>query len=213
MKLLYFISHTLLNFLFRIFYGLKVVGYKEAPLKGAVIVAVNHQSFFDPLIAGTAVERELYYFAKQEIFQTPVIGTLAKAHNAFPTKRGFFDIGAVRQAANVLQEGNALLMFPEGTRSRTGKLLKAKMGIGMVAYHNRADIVPMYLHGTFRLRECLFRYPGLIVNIGQRIPIRKYLEMKLPRKEIYQQISNDVMSHIAELKRQTLQKIKKRRSS
>jgi len=154
----------------------------------------------DPILIGTAAPRELYYFAKKEIFSWPVIGFLARKYNAFPVRREAFDLEAIRKAGSVLRDQHSLVVFIEGTRSRTGELLPPKSGVGLLAYQNRADILPTYIHGSFRLRQSLFRYPGIIVAFGERIPIRRYMRLNLPRKKVYQKIADDVMDQIKKLR-------------
>jgi len=201
MRLFYWLSYILLNVIFRILFGFRVIGNRYVPLNGRVIIAANHQSFIDPLIVGASVPREVFYIAKEELFRIPLLREIIRLYNAIPVRRSHFDTRVVKQASSILRDEQAILVFPEGTRSRSGQLQSAKMGVGMLALQNQADIVPMYIHGTFKLRKFLFRYPGIVVLLGDKISIRDYLSSEGDRrKEAYRKISQEVMGRIRKLK-------------
>ena len=199
MRFFYFIAQIILKSIFSVFYGLKVMGPVEETRDRPVLFASDHQSFVDPLIIGSIIRQEIYYFAKEEIFEWFIIKDLAAFFNAFPIKRGSFDPKAIRIAKRVLGSGRSLMMFPEGTRSKTGALQKAKSGVGMLAVRNKVDIIPVCIYGTFKLRRSFLKYPGIIVSFGRRIPIREYLDRTGPRKELYQEIGDRIMDEIANL--------------
>ena len=204
MSFYYLVAQKFLNVSFRISYGLKIKGVRSADWQNGMIITSNHQCFLDPLIVGSAAPKEMFYFAKEEIFTWPVIGFLAKKFNAFPAKRSMFDLEAIRTANTVLKQNKNLLVFIEGTRSRDGMLLPPKKGVGMLAFQNQVDIIPTYVHGSFHLRRSFFRYPGLVVLFGKKIKIQEYLRQGLPKKEIYDLISQDVMKQIRLLQKEAL---------
>jgi 1-acyl-sn-glycerol-3-phosphate acyltransferase len=204
MSFYYLVAQKFLNISFRISYGLKIKGVRRADWQNGMIITSNHQCFLDPLIVGSAAPKEMYYFAKEEIFTWPVIGFLAKKFNAFPAKRSAFDLEAIRTANSVLKQNKNLLVFIEGTRSRDGQLLPPKKGVGMLAFQNQVDIIPAYVHGSFHLRRSFFRYPGLMVLFGKKIKIQDYLRRDLPKKEMYQLISQKVMNQIKGLQKEAL---------
>jgi len=204
MRFFYFIAQIILKSIFSVFYGLKVLGRIEETRQTPVIFASNHQSFIDPLVIGSVIRQEIFYFAKQEIFEWFFIRDLARFFNAFPTKRGNFDMEAIRFTKRILQGGQSLLMFPEGTRSKTGELQEARSGVAMLAFQNKVDIVPIHIQGTFKLRKSFLRYPGIMVNIGNRIPINEFLNRQIPRKKLYQELSDRIMREIAELRNESL---------
>ncbi len=204
MRFFYFIAQIILKSIFSVFYGLKVLGRIEETYQTPVIFASNHQAFIDPLVIGSVIRQEIFYFAKQEIFEWFFIRDLARFFNAFPTKRGNFDMEAIRFTKRILQGGQSLLMFPEGTRSKTGDLQEARSGVAMLAFQNKIDIIPIHIHGTFRLRRSFLRYPGMIVNIGERIPITEFLNRQISRKGLYQEVGERIMQEIAELRNESL---------
>jgi len=196
MSFYYLLAQKFLNLSFRVSYGLKIKGIRPEDWQSGIIISSNHQCFLDPLIVGSAAPKEMYYFAKEEIFTWPIIGFLAKKFNAFPAKRSVFDLEAIRTANTVLRQDKNLLVFIEGTRSRDGNLLPPKKGVGMLAFQNQVDIIPAYIYGSFRLKRSFFRFPGVIVIFGEKINIQDYLRLKIPKKEIYDLISQDVMLQI-----------------
>jgi 1-acyl-sn-glycerol-3-phosphate acyltransferase len=204
MTFYYLLVRKFLSLLLRIFYGLKIRGIKAGDWQDGALIASNHQSALDPIIVGSAAPPEMFYFAKDEIFTWPVLGFLAKTFNAFPTKRGAFDLEAIRKANSILKQEKNLLLFIEGTRSKDGNLLPAKKGVGMLAIQNRVDIIPAYVYGSFHLRKAFFKFPGLVVSFGDRIKIQDYLSMQLPNKKLYGMISDDVMEQIIKLRGETL---------
>ncbi len=200
MRNYYFLIVYFLRILFRILFGFSVIGINNWKKDQGFIVASNHQSYLDPFFVGSAAPVEMCYMAKKEIFSWPVLGFIAKNLNAFPTTRKGFDIGAIKHAKRMLKNYKPLLVFFEGTRSRDGKFLPVKRGVGLLSYINQVDILPTYVHGSLNLKNAIFRSPAVTVKFGQMISISKYQDLDLPVKEIYTMISNDVMNSVKELK-------------
>jgi len=195
---LYWYVRSLLSMIFRAFLGVKVHGKKWFPKTGRVILAVNHVSGYDPFIVGTFSPRELYFLAKEELFRFPPLGKLLKKLNAIPLQRKGGDRRAIQTAFHILNANRALLLFPEGTRSRNGKFQKAKSGVGMLAWRSKSNVLPVHLSGTFRLFSNLLRR-RIRVTFGRPIEIDHFRSLKLPMKEIYQKISEETMTRIKEL--------------
>ncbi|MGQ9678983.1 MAG: lysophospholipid acyltransferase family protein [bacterium] len=126
--------------------GLKVSG-REQLVPGGQIIAANHSSNFDPLILGWAAGREVYFLAKEELFRYRPFAWLIKSWNALPVGRGGIDIRAIRSCGKVLKRKQTLVLFPEGTRSKNGKIGTFKFGVGMLAVMNRVPVVPARIFG------------------------------------------------------------------
>ncbi len=122
------------------------------PVTGPVIVISNHLHIIDPPIVVAGTRRKLVVMAKRELFEVFFAGGYFRAMGTFPVDRFGADIGALRTARKVLREGGALLMFPEGTRSRGGGLRPALPGAAMVALMSGAPIVPCAITGSESVR-------------------------------------------------------------
>ena len=127
-------------------------GREHVPKNGPLIVASNHLNNADPPFLARALGRPPIFMAKKEMVEKPVIGALFRAWGAFPVRRGEPDRAALRAAEDVLRRGEVLLMFPEGTRSRTGAMNHAHPGTGLIALRTGAPILPMAITGTEGIR-------------------------------------------------------------
>ncbi|MBN2104115.1 (d)CMP kinase [bacterium] len=194
----YRISAILLPRILKMFFGFKIQGTENFPMTGGVLVAPNHVSMLDPPVVGSACPREIYFFAKQELFQTPLLGNIIRRLNAFPVRREAGDRSAIRAAFFVLQKKRPLLLFPEGTRSKNGQLQSAKSGIGMIALRNKVDILPVAVQGTYKVWRHFFQR-RIRIHFGKPIPIASFLESPLSKKQIYQDIGELTIKRIKEL--------------
>ena len=117
---------------------------------GAFMIASNHVSFLDPPVVGVACPRRLRFMARSDLFQRVPLGLFLRGVRVMPLRRGEADIGAVREARARLQEGEAIAIFPEGTRQLSGKLGRAKRGVGFLAEMAKVPIIPAFVQGTFQ---------------------------------------------------------------
>lgn len=128
--------------------GLKVVSGDNLPSEGPVIVAANHLSHLDPPAVACASRRRLTFMARKSLFKNRVFGWLISSVGAFPVRRGEADTEAVRLSLRLLDEGRAVLMFPEGTRGDGKTLGTISSGIAMLASRSGAAVVPVGIVGT-----------------------------------------------------------------
>lgn len=182
------------RFLFSIFYGVagrrRVIGHENIPRDGGVIIAPNHVSFNDPPLVGSSMERPLHFMAKQELFNVPILGSLIRRTNAFPVRRGRQDVGAFRQAVKLLKGGEAVLIFPEGGRSRDGNFRPARAGIGMIACIAQSPVVPVRVVNSGRLR----RMGKIRVIFGKPLfPPKKH------SRETYEAFARQILDEIKKL--------------
>jgi 1-acyl-sn-glycerol-3-phosphate acyltransferase len=138
---------------FRLYFRLEGVGAEHIPSRGAAIVAANHRSFLDPFVIGALARRPVYYMAKRELFEHPLQARLLSALGAFPVDRGAGDEQAMLTALALLEGGECVLIFPEGTRMRRGPLGNPRRGIGRMALQSGAPVVPVAVIGTDRVRR------------------------------------------------------------
>ncbi|MDR2426913.1 MAG: 1-acyl-sn-glycerol-3-phosphate acyltransferase [Endomicrobium sp.] len=159
--ILFYVGRFLFYLCFRFIFRCNVEGRENIPKECGIIIASNHISVWDPPLTGSMMERPLNFMAKQELFDIPILGFLIKRTNAFPVKRGTQDMSAMRNAFSLLENGNALLMFPEGTRSKDGCLGKARAGVGMVACHAQVPVIPVKIENTnnvLKLKKIKIKY-------------------------------------------------------
>jgi 1-acyl-sn-glycerol-3-phosphate acyltransferase len=126
-----------------------VRGLENIP-DGAVIVAGNHVSAFDPPVVGIILRRPAWYMAKVELFRIIGLGWLIRRLNAYPVRRGKPDRQAIRTTERILAAGGAVIIFPEGTRSATGELQDPRRGVAFLARLTGAPVVPVGLVGPYR---------------------------------------------------------------
>jgi 1-acyl-sn-glycerol-3-phosphate acyltransferase len=132
----------------RLMAPLRTYGVERVPLDGGIVMAFNHFSWLDPPAFGTSSPRTIYYVAKVEAHRVPGLGQLIRAFGTRSIRRGESDREAVRAMREVVSEGNALGMFVEGTRQRSGVPGDAMPGAAMVALQEDVPVVPAAIHGT-----------------------------------------------------------------
>jgi len=130
---------------------LRVYGEERMPRAGGLVVAANHFSWIDPPALGVASPRTLYMMAKVEAHRVPGLGELMRSFGAFPVRRGQSDREAVRTMRRIVRDGNALGMFVEGTRQRTGVPGPVQPGAAMVGLNEDVPLIPVAI-GSQRWR-------------------------------------------------------------
>jgi glycerol-3-phosphate dehydrogenase (NAD(P)+) len=153
-RLVLLIFRLILTPFFLTYLRMKRMGREHIPREGPVVLASNHRSFFDPFMIGTMTRRPVYYVAKKELFAYGrVVTWLLSALGAFPVDRGASDQDSIETAKQILNRGEIVLMFPEGTRIRPGSLGKPKRGVGRLALETGAPVVPIAIIGTEDIRR------------------------------------------------------------
>jgi 1-acyl-sn-glycerol-3-phosphate acyltransferase len=199
---LYAILKPVAVLLGRLYFRLEGRGQRNVPPDGPLLLVANHSSVLDPPLVGAVAPRPLCFLAKEELFRIPLFGRFIAALNARPLRREGADSRALRTALRLLEEGQALLVFPEGTRGEEGTLRTPKAGVGMLALLSGASVVPVYIQGSGRAwpRGRSFPHPGKVkVTFGA--PLRFERTAGTDRKERYEAVSRDMMNAIAALKR------------
>ena len=179
----------------KLFFRLSWEGTENIPKEGGVIIASNHASYVDPPCVGAVVPREASFFAKKEIFSIPVIGRIISyVGNTIPVDRRGFNADSFREMLKRLKGGWAVVIFPEGTRTRNGEFLKTKEGAGMAAVHANVPVVPCWVEGSFRAKP--FRSKITLHFLPPFMPGDIHANT---RKEHYLLVSERIMSDIKNL--------------
>lgn len=129
------------------------IGREHLPAEGPLLLASNHRSFLDPFVIGTLVRRPVYYMAKRELFEKRWQAWALNALGAFPVDRGAGDGEAMDTARAILQRGDCVVVFPEGTRVRRGPLGDPRRGVGRLALETGAAVAPIAVIGTEDVRR------------------------------------------------------------
>lgn len=149
-RIFYLILQKILIFLFKILYRCEWHGVENVPMEGGVIIAPNHASVLDPPIVGCVVPRMIKYLAKEELFRVPGVKDILNYSYSIPIDRGGYTKGTMKKIIEGLRDGWGLMFFPEGTRTRTGKIGEPKKGAGMVAVMADVPVVPCWIDGTYK---------------------------------------------------------------
>lgn len=181
----------------RLLFRVQVQGREHIPRRGKLLLAANHVSGYDPFVIGSLVPRGLYFLAKRELFRNPLLGAVLRVLlHAIPVDRRDLGHTTVRRINELLAAGEAILLFPEGTRSRSGQIGEGKAGVGMLAAVNQTDIVPVRVDGLHGARGLLWRRPRIKVVFGPVLSVAPFLQNGMAIKEIYRQIAAAVLEQI-----------------
>jgi 1-acyl-sn-glycerol-3-phosphate acyltransferase len=144
-------------------YRLECVGLDHIPRQGPCILAPNHINNFDPVITSLYTPRHPFFMTKKELYKNGFLRWFLRQWGAFPVDRGQRDVWAMEQAGRVLQAGQMLCMFPEGTRSKHGaRLGKAKLGTAKLALEYNVPVLPTAITGTQHIRPGFRRHKVLV---------------------------------------------------
>jgi len=149
----YWIVRALFQPFFHLYFRLSRVGREHVPQEGPVIFAANHRSFLDPFVIATLARRPIYFVAKKELFDNRLQAWFLNSLGAFPVDRGNGDGDAMAAAREILERGDGVLIFPEGTRIRPGTLGSPKRGVGRLALETGAPVIPVAVIGTEEIRN------------------------------------------------------------
>jgi len=207
MNPLYFIGWSFYRTLFATYFRWRVFHSERVPRTGPVILASNHASFLDPPLVGSGVKRPLNYLARDTLFRFPVLGSILRGVNAVPVDRDGGGASGLKAIMDRLLGGGAIVLFPEGTRTRDGRLQRALSGIGLVVIKSSAPVVPVRIWGTYVAfgRNVHFPKPHRVtIKYGHPMTFEELRAeaktcSKARLKEIYQQVAEEIMQAIAKL--------------
>jgi len=168
----------------------QVYGRENLPASGGAIIAANHSSAWDPILLGCSLNREIFYMGKEELFKHPLGAWFFTSLHAFPVKRGAVDRRAIKKAIGILESGELMGIFPEGTRVESGKEVQPQSGVALLALKAQVPVIPVALVGS--------RYGQPQAIIGKPICLDEYYEVKT-NSILLEQISRQIMQEVHQL--------------
>ena len=165
---MYTIARFVLTLPTLLIYRVRRVGIENVPKHGALVLAPNHFSQMDHFFVGLYLRRKIRFMAKSQMFGPPVLTFIYRHGGVFPVRRGNHDEEAFKTAFELIDQGEMLLVYAEGGRSRTAEMGEPKPGIGRIALESGAPIVPVAIHGSQLARRWKrLRFPKVTVQFGQ----------------------------------------------
>jgi len=175
-------------------FKIRTNGIDDFPAHNAVIVYSNHKSMWDPVIIGCLLKRQIHFMAKEELFANPLFGFIIKKLNAFPVKRGMPDRKAIKKALQVLNNKQVLGIFPEGTRSKDGKLHEPEPGVALIAAKSKdVTLVPIAIGGKYKL------FSRIDIIFGKPLRFDEYCQSERLTSQELKEISVALFSEVAKL--------------
>jgi 1-acyl-sn-glycerol-3-phosphate acyltransferase len=202
MNFYYWFGYHLSRLAGRLLFRFRVIHPERMIQTGPVILAMNHQSYLDPPLAGSTCDRSIYFLARRTLLDVPLLGWLLPKLNVIPVNQEGVDRSAIKAVIRVLEDGNGVLVFPEGSRTLDGNLQPAEPGLGLVIAKTLAPVVPMRIFGA---HEALPRGGGglqfvpITILIGNPIFFTA-ADLDQPGRNLYQRLSQRVMNAIAALR-------------
>jgi 1-acyl-sn-glycerol-3-phosphate acyltransferase len=199
---LYRAGHMLCTAVAELAFRLKIHGRENLIEEGPAILASNHASYLDPPLVGVACRKEIFYLARKSLFEKPVLGPVLARVNCIPIDRDRGDVAAVRAILRLLKEGKRTLVFPEGTRSRDGKLQPARGGLGLIIAKSLAPVVPVRIFGSYAAlpRSGGIHFTQVTMVVGKPLIFTK-ADLGTDERLAYQVLSDRVMAAIAALEK------------
>lgn len=189
---LYRIGRFLFLLYFKCVNRATIVGKENFPEDKGVLICSNHISNFDPPLVGVAAPRKVRFMAKAEMFTIPILKRLFIVLGAFPVKRGLTDKQALRNGISILNNGEVMGLFPEGTRNRSKKLKQGLTGAGFFALRSNAVVIPCAIVGSYR------PFKKINIAFGKPIDFQAMTDKRLSAKEATEMIMDHIEKLLAE---------------
>jgi len=207
MNSVYHLGWSLFRVMYATYFRWRVFNPERVPLTGPVILASNHASFLDPPLVGSGLHRGINYLARESLFRYPGVGWLLRKWNSVPVDRDGGGAAGLKAILDRLLAGGAIILFPEGTRTKDGSLQPARSGIGLTAIKSSAVVVPVRVFGTYEAYGRHIKIPRphqVSVKYGRPMMFEKLRAeaktcTKARLKEIYEEVANEIMAAIAKL--------------
>jgi len=207
MNLLYFIVWCVSRFVYATYFHWRAYNPGRVPSQGPVILASNHASYLDPTLVGAALNRAIHYLAREDLFSMPLMGWVLHRLYVVPVDREGGGARGLKAILDRLHAGAAIILFPEGTRTRDGSIQRARAGIGLTVIKSSCPVVPVRVFGTFEAYGRHMRFPQprrIAVKFGvpmdfSELRAEARVCSKARLKAIYQEAADEIMAAIAKL--------------
>jgi 1-acyl-sn-glycerol-3-phosphate acyltransferase len=201
MTFTYWFFANLARIFARLLFGFRIIHRERLPETGGIILAANHQSYFDPPLVGICSHRAVHYLARKTLMEWPFFGPMFPDMNVIPVDRGGNDMSALKTVIRKIRDGEGVVLFPEGTRSPDGNLQPAQAGVGLVIAKTLAPVVPMRIFGSYEAfprgsKGVKFR--PIRVVVGEPLVFTKE-DVGEGERADYQRLSQRVMDAIGRL--------------
>jgi 1-acyl-sn-glycerol-3-phosphate acyltransferase len=196
----YWFGYHLSRFIAKVFFRFRILHRERMIQTGPVLLASNHQSYFDPPLVGNVSDRAIYFLARSSLLNVPVLGWVLPKLNVIPVNQEGVDRSALKGIIKVLKQGECALVFPEGSRTLNGELQPGQPGVGLIIARTLAPVVPVRIFGA---HEALPRGGGIHLHpitivVGEPIYFSE-ADLQPRDKNLYARLSQKVMDAIAAL--------------
>ncbi len=204
----YTVIHAVFAGLMRLIFRVEIINPENEPTDGrGMIICCNHLSNADVVILVASMKNQVHFLAKSELFKIPLLGTFIRAIGAYPIKRGAADVGAIKKTIELADGGYTVGFFPQGTRKPgvMPELSSARSGIGMIAMHTKADILPVALvPKNFRIRP--FKKNKLVIGnpVSHESIIALADDRNCSASEQYKIITGQIFNDVIELAKKNI---------
>jgi 1-acyl-sn-glycerol-3-phosphate acyltransferase len=176
-------------------------GSENIPHEGGCLLAMNHESYLDPPLAGISAPRELFYLARKTLLDWPILGPIFPKLNVIPVDQERADMSALKTVIKQVRAGHCTVIFPEGSRTTDGAFLPAQPGVGLIIAKTRCPVIPARIFGAHRAfprggKPRPFRPIKLVIE-----PAMEFTEADFQGggRDLYQRLSEKVMARIAQI--------------
>jgi 1-acyl-sn-glycerol-3-phosphate acyltransferase len=201
----YFILFTFIRFIvyipFKIIFRMKIYGRENIPASGRLILCSNHLSYIDPVMMGLCIKRQICYMAKAQLFTNKFVTAVVTWFNAYPVNTGAFDRQAIRNSVVILNAGQIIGLYPEGTRSTDGIVREGHQGVGLISVMAGSPVLPVAITGSNMIiqkpHKRLF-FPQIRIAFGKPIDTTSIIK-QYSTKQASEIITLQTMSEIKKL--------------
>lgn len=191
-KILRCIIKFLVYVFLRIVFRIEIIGQENVLNERAYIICGNHRSNWDPVFLVMCTKRNMHFMAKKELFKNGFVKYLADVFDIFPVSRGTRDMAAMKKSLQILENGECLALFPEGTRNGLEKNGKAQNGAAFMCLRTGTPVIPVGISGEFK------PFRKITIHYGKPLDFSEYYSKK-PEKEVLDKVSQEIMDEIIRL--------------